>query len=72
MKVTVTPIVISDFDTVTKGWIQGLEDLEITGGDHPNYNIIGIGQNTEKSHGNWRRLAVTQTPVKKHRITLKN
>ena len=35
-------------------------------GDHPNYNIIENGQNTEKSPGDLRRLAVTQTPVKNH------
>ena len=35
-------------------------------GDHPNYYIIEIGQNTEKSAGDLRRLAVTQTPVKYH------
>ena len=28
------------------------------------------GQNTEKSPGDLRRLAVTQTPVKDHQITL--
>ena len=39
-------------------------------GDHPNYSIFEIGQNTEKSPGNLRRLAVTQTPVKNHRLTL--
>ena len=37
-----------------------------TSGDHPNKGIIKIGQNTEKSPGLFRRLAVTQTPVKKH------
>ena len=31
MKVTIIPIVIDAFDTVTKGLVQGLEDLEITG-----------------------------------------
>ena len=35
-------------------------------GDHPNYYIIENGQNTEKSPGDLRRLAVTQTPVKDH------
>ena len=34
-----------------------------TGEDCPNYSIIEIGQNTEKSPGDLRRLAVTQTPV---------
>ena len=32
-----------------------------TNGDHPNYNFIKIGQNTEKSALDVRRLAVTQT-----------
>ena len=32
--------------------------------DHPNYNIIENGQNTQKSPGDLRILAVTQTPAK--------
>ena len=45
MKVTVILIVIGVLRTVTKGLVQGLEDLEIRGmsGDHPNYCIIEIG-----------------------------
>ena len=31
MKVTVIPIVISGLGTVTKGFVKGLVDLEITG-----------------------------------------
>ena len=31
MKVTVIPIIIGALDTVTKGLVQGLEDLEIRG-----------------------------------------
>ena len=41
-----------------------------TSGDHLSYSISEIGQNTEKSPGNLRRLAVTQTPVRNHRLTL--
>ena len=41
-----------------------------TGGDHPNDSIIENGQNTEKSPGDLKRLAVIQTPVKNHRLTL--
>ncbi len=37
-------------------------DLNWTSGDHPNYCIIEIDQNTEKIPGDLRRL-VTQTPV---------
>ena len=35
-----------------------------TSGDHPDYSIIKIGQSTEKSPEDLRRLAVTQTLVK--------
>ena len=31
MKVTIIPIVIGAFDTVTKGLLKGLEDLEVGG-----------------------------------------
>ena len=37
---------------------------------HPNYNIIEDGQNTEKSPGDLRRLADTQTLVKNHQLKL--
>ena len=37
-----------------------------TSGDHPNYSIVENGQSTEKSPGDLRRLAVTQTPAKDH------
>ena len=42
-----------------------------TSGDHPNYSIVEIGQNTKKSPGDLRRLTVaqTQTPVKSHQLT---
>ncbi len=41
-----------------------------TSGDHPNNSIIENGQNSEKSPGDLKRLAVTQTPVKDHHLTL--
>ena len=34
-----------------------------TSGDHPNYSIVEISQNTKKNPGDLSRLAVTQTPV---------
>ena len=40
-----------------------------TSGDHPNYNIIKIGQNTEKSHEDLKKLAVTYTLEGKHWLT---
>ena len=39
-------------------------------GDHPDYSITEIGQNTEKSPGDLRRLAVTQGPVGRHQLRL--
>ena len=39
-------------------------------GDHPNYSIIEISQNTEKSPGDLRKLARTQTSVENHQLTL--
>ena len=39
-------------------------------GNHPNYSIFKIGQNTKKSPSNLRKLAVTQTPVRNHQLTL--
>ena len=41
-----------------------------TSTEHPDYSIIKIGVNTEKSSGELRRLAVSQTPVKNHHLTL--
>ena len=41
-----------------------------TGGDHSDNCIIKIGQNTKKSPGNLRRLAVTKIQVRNHQITL--
>ena len=39
-------------------------------GGHPDNSIIKIGQNTEESARDLRRLAVTQIPVKDHQLTL--
>ena len=41
-----------------------------TSGDHPNYYLIEIGQNTEKSPEDLRRLAIIQTSVKDHQLPL--
>ena len=53
---------------ITKG--TGRRGSWRTGGDHPKDTIIENGQNTKKSPGDLRRLTVTQTPVKNHRLTL--
>ena len=41
-----------------------------TGRDYPNDSITENGQNTEKRPEDLRRLAVIQTPVKNHQLTL--
>ena len=48
------------------GWIGSWR----TSGDHPSYSIVENGQTIEKSTEDLRRLAVIQTPVKEHEITL--
>ncbi len=72
IKVSIIRILVGSFGTVTNGLLKGLENLEVKlmSGDHPNNSIVENGQNTEKSHGEWRRLAVTQTPVKNHQLKL--
>ena len=65
LKVTVIPTVIGALGTVTKAFGTGTEGLgyKRTSRDHPNYSVLGIGQNTEKSPEDLRRLAVTQIPT---------
>ena len=72
MKVTFIPIVIGALGTVTKGQIKEFwgHGNKRANGDHPNYCIIEIGQNIEKSPGDLRRHAVNKTPVKDHQLTL--
>ena len=55
----------------SKGFSKGTGGLGIwrTSGDHPNNTAENV-QNTEKSLGDLKRLAVTQTPVKDHQLTL--
>ena len=49
---------------------SGGHEILRTGRDYPNDSIIENGQNTEKSPGDFRRLAVTQTPVKDYQLKL--
>ena len=61
-------MVTGAFGTVTNGLLKGLGDLEV--GERvetiQNDSIIENGKYTEKSPGDLRKLAVTQTPVKNH------
>ena len=68
---TIIPIVFGAFGTLTKGLFKGLEVLEV-GRREEAIQITALlnGQNTEKSPGDLRWLAVTQTPLKDHQLTL--
>ena len=72
MQMTIIPIVIGAFGTVTKGIAKETRGPGSwrTSGDHPNDSTVENGRNTKKSPGDLRRHAVTQTPVKNHRLTL--
>ena len=64
MKIAVIAIVIGGLGTIPKGLVRGRSvGYRTTSRNHPNYTTK-IGQNTE------RRLAVTQTPVKDHQLTV--
>ena len=67
MKLTIVPIVIGALGTIKRS--GGLGSWR-TGRDYPNDSIAENGQNPETSPGDLRRLAVTQTPVKNHQLTL--
>ena len=68
MKVMVIPIVIGTLGTILKGLIRGLEELEKLA--QADTIHIEVGQNTKKSPRDLRRLAVTQSPIKEHQLTL--
>ena len=57
-EVTIIPIVIGAFVTVTKG-TTALRSWRMSG-DHPNNSIIEKIQNTEKCSEDLKRLAVTK------------
>ena len=63
------PIVVGAYGILI-GTRTGRLENERTSRDHPNDSIIKIGQNTEKSPGDSLRLAVTQTSVEDHKLTL--
>ena len=63
-------IVNGALGTILKCLVKELEELDIRGRVETiqNYNIIKTSHNTEKTPGDLRKLAVTQTPVKDHQL----
>ena len=73
MKVTIIPIVIYALGTVTKGLVQGLEDLEITGRVEAVQTTVFFLDRLEYWEESWRleeSFFFTQTPVRNHQLTL--
>ena len=72
MRMTVIPIVISALGTISKKLdkVAGRVENWRTSRTNPNYTIVKIDQNTEKSPGDLKRLAVIQTLAKNHQLTL--
>ena len=72
MRVTVIPVVFGALGTVSKGLEKGtgINENQRKNRDHTNYSIVEIGQNTEKSPLDLRRLVVIQTTVKDHQLRL--
>ena len=68
MKLTVILLVSGALRTILKGLVK--EDLKIRETVATIQTIVEIGQNTEKSRGDLKRLAVTQTPEKNYQLTL--
>ena len=48
---------------------EGLENKS-SSGEHPNYSIFEVGQNTEMSPGDLTRLSITQTLTGNDQLTL--
>ena len=71
MKVTAIPIVIGVLCTVIKWLVQWLEDLKKEDELRPsNILVTEIDQNAEKSPGDMKTVALTETPLKDHQLTL--
>ena len=72
MKMTIVPIVIGAFGTITNGLLKGLEDLEV-GGRVETIQMTALLRTARilrSSSGDLGRFTVTQTPVENHQLTL--
>ena len=72
MKVTMIVTVIGAFWYCDQRIAKSIGALRNHGtdGDCQNYSITKIGQNTEKSPGDFSRFVVTKTPVRDSQLTL--
>ena len=72
MYVTIVPIVIGAFGTVTKGLLKGLEDLEVGERVETTQTIalLRTVRILRRVLETWGDLSVSQTPVKNHQLKL--
>ena len=73
MKVTIIPILIGAFGTVTKGLRKGLENLGVGGRAETIQTTILLrtARILRRVLETWGDFAFTQTPVKDYQLTLK-
>ena len=70
IKMTVILLVIGALGRIPKSLVSWLKvGNGRTSREHSNSSIVEVGQNTEKSPWDVRRLVVTRTPVKDHHLT---
>ena len=70
IKVTAMPIIIRALGKIPKLLFKGLGDFKITGQVDIIQTSALIGQNTEESPGELRRLTVSHSPMKNYQLTL--
>ena len=71
MKPLVISVVSGSLRTITNlGKMTESVRNQMTSRCHPNYSIVEIGQNNEKSPGELGRLTATQSSVKDHQLTM--
>ena len=70
MKVTVLPIVIAALGVTPPGLVKGLEGLEIRGKAYTIETTVLLRSIRILRRIDLRRLAVPQTPMKDHQLTL--
>ena len=72
MWVTVTAILVGALGTVPKGLEKKTEGIgnPMKNQDHSDYSMVKANQNTQKSPGDQRRLAVKGTSGKNYKLTL--
>ena len=63
------PVVTGALDTITKGFVLGLENLEIRGRVET-IQTTTLSRSARILRSDLRRLAVTQTPVKDHQLIM--